>query len=101
MTEEQFKLLPTREKWLHVEKCLNYIKMLDSMLRPTASKDIAIDWPMRKDQYERWTHVKNLYALNRDEMSNTLEEDRFSFCKNVLEQVFTYELDEAIRKTIE
>jgi hypothetical protein len=56
---------------------------------------------MRLDQYQRWMHVKDLYAEHRDELSDTLGEPRFEQAKVIIEGVFTMEVDDALRDVIE
>jgi len=55
----------------------------------------------RAHQYQRWSHVKSLYAAHRDEMVNTLDNDTYAEYKNILEKVFTMELDDALRDAID
>lgn len=56
---------------------------------------------LRLDQYQRWSHIKNLYAAHRDEMVNTLDIPQYEECKNILERIFTMELDDALRDVID
>ncbi|CAM6003867.1 unnamed protein product [Sphagnum balticum] len=56
---------------------------------------------LRVDQYQRWSHVKNLYAEHRDEMANALDSQDFEKCKAILERIFTMEVDDALRDILE
>ena len=47
-----------------------------------------------------WKEVKDLYAEYRDELSNTLDNERFASCRDILEKVFTEELDEALKQVL-
>jgi exonuclease VII large subunit len=109
MTLEEFSNLNTIQKWHHIKAVMDYIEQTElhySLRRrlnphhPKAHVDeerIAL----RKDQYERWAHLKDLYASCRDELSNTQGYADFENCKNILERIFTNELDEALRDVIE
>jgi hypothetical protein len=108
MTEEEFTALTLSEKWRHVSTVMDYITSTDKMyqlrkrLNPHHPKEQAKEEQrnMRLDQYQRWAHVKSLYALHRDEMTNTLDSQEYAKCKLILESVFTLELDDALREVI-
>jgi hypothetical protein len=55
---------------------------------------------IRSRQYEMWKEVKDLYAEHRDELSNTLDSERFASCRDILEKIFTEELDEALKQVL-
>jgi hypothetical protein len=66
---------------------------------PEQMRDEAIAF--RTSQWAKWSDLKDLYAENRDEMSNTLENKSFIECKSIFEKIFTVELDDALRSTLE
>jgi len=123
MTEEEFSTLPTAAKWEHVRTTMNYITNMDARyenikdsydlrrrLNPHHSDEyVKLEEKeikhkqrnLRIDQYQRWTHVKNLYAAHRDEMVNTFENPLYEECKSVLERIFTMEVDDALRNVLE
>ncbi len=123
MTEEEFTKLSLAEKWVHVTQVMDYILNMEKnytltktgfdmrrRLNPHHSKeDVAQETKalkeqqrnLRIDQYQRWAHIKSLYAVHRDEMVNTLENDKYSEYKNILENVFTLEFDDALREVID
>lgn len=123
MTEEEFSKLPLVDKWTHVAAVMDYILKMEQnytltstgynmrrRLNPHHSKeDVAKEDKavkeqqrnLRTDQYQRWSHIKGLYAVHRDEMVDTLDNSRFAEYKNILENVFTLEFDDALRDVIE
>ena len=52
---------------------------------------------LRLDQYQRWSHVKALYCIHRDELADTLGNEDYTECKNIMEKMFTLEVDDALR----
>lgn len=123
MTEEEFAKLSLAEKWSHVTHVMDYILSMEKNYTLTATgynmrrrlnphhpkedvakEDKAIKEQQRNlriDQYQRWAHIKSLYAVHRDEMVNTLDNDKYSEYKNILENVFTLEFDDALREVID
>ena len=109
MTCEQFAALSLLDKWYHLKTTMDYIVKMDSAygMRARLNPHHNIkgkkleERNLRLDQYQRWSHVKNLYAEHRDEMVNTLETPEFEKCKSILERVFTMELDDALRDVID
>jgi hypothetical protein len=108
MSEEEFAKLTLQAKWNHVRETMSYIQSMENMydlrsrLNPHhPEKDKKYErLRMRTDQYQRWMHIKCLYAANRDEMANTLDSKEFNSCKEILEKIFTMELDNALRDII-
>lgn len=108
MSEDDFSKLTIEHKWSHIKETMDYIVSMDtaySMRRrvnPHHPKKQQIEETrtVRQDQYDRWAHVKNLYAAHRDQLANTCENSEFEKCKNILERIFTAELDDALRKTL-
>ena len=108
MTEEEFAQLTTSHKWSHIKETMDYISVMDnaySMRRrlnphhpPKQSSQETRN--LRTEQYQRWLHIKNLYAGHRDELANTLENTDFEKCKSILERIFTEELDDVLRSTL-
>ena len=109
MSEEEFATLDTQSKWYHIEQTMLYIMSMDKAVEhKMGTNAYGMDQKkrdqirsMRLDQYQRWSHVKNLYAVHRDELVNTLENTRFEECKSILERIFTNELDDALRDVID
>jgi exonuclease VII large subunit len=105
MTEDEFTALSTFDKWSHIKKTMDYIVQMDhhyglrTRLNPHHAKEQQKQEQrnLRTDQYQRWGHIKNLYGANRDELVNTLELPDFENCKNILERIFTMEVDDALR----
>jgi len=109
MSEEEFAVLETQGKWIHIEETMQYIANMDKMynLRTRMNPHHPEDQKrqeqrnLRVDQYERWSHIKNLYATHRDELINTFDNPKFEECKSILERIFTLELDDALRDVID
>jgi hypothetical protein len=115
MDEADFAKLDLAGKWTHVGIIMNYITTMDQQydrLQPSAGvseaytklldkEDKHRQRNIRIDQAQRLAHVKNLYAANRDEMVNTLDNEKWAEYKSILEQVFTAELDDALRDVLE
>lgn len=123
MTEEEFSALPTLGKWVHIQKTMDYIIKMDAQyegikrgfdlrrrLNPHhPPEDVAKETEsirteqcnLRLDQYQRWSHIKNLYAAHRDELVNTFGDSGYEECKSILERIFTMELDDALRNVID
>jgi len=108
MTEEEFTKLSLADKWVHVTQVMDYIIKMDSnysfrrRLNPHHPKEQAKEEQrnLRVDQYQRWAHIQKLYSSHRDEMANTMENAKFSEYKQILEKVFTMEVDDALRDII-
>lgn len=109
MSEEEFTKLSLLDKWVHLKTTMDYIVKVDSAYsmrvrlnphHPVKHKKEE-ERNLRIDQYQRWSHVKNLYAEHRDEMMNTLDSPEFEECKSILERIFTMELDDALRDVID
>jgi hypothetical protein len=122
MSEEEFAKLTLAEKWAHVVQVMEYILKMEQSYSGTLvsyglrrrynphhakeqvdqeSKAIKEHHRnLRIDQYQRWAHIKGLYSNHRDEMTNTLENEKYSEYKNILESVFTMEVDDALRDII-
>jgi hypothetical protein len=123
MSEEEFTALTLADKWAHVAQVMDYILKIEKTYTSTAvgfdmrrrlnphhaKEDVASETKaikqqqrnLRIDQYQRWSHIKSLYAVHRDDMINTLESDKYAEYKNILENVFTLEFDDALRETLE
>lgn len=109
MTEEEFANMAASGKWSHIKTMMDYIVRMDSMY--TLRKRYNPHHPLgqqkdeernlRADQYQRWAHLKNLYANHRDELTDTLGVPEYESCKSIIERVFTQELDDALRDVIE
>jgi hypothetical protein len=109
MSEDDFAKLDTVGKWQHLSTTMDYIVSMDNTysLRRRYNPHHPADQVkeekrnLRTDQYQRWAHLKNLYAAHRDELANTLDSDKFAECKRIIEGVFTLEFDDALRDVIE
>lgn len=109
MSEEDFAKLDARAKWQHIVATMDYIQSMDTAygmrerLNPHHPEEHRKQEKrsMRLDQYQRWTHVKTLYAINRDELNDTLDNQRFIEAKTILESIFTTELDDAMREVVD
>jgi len=108
--KDNFALYKTEEKWDSICTRMRNIQQAEtafSMRRrvnPHHSKEQVRQETraFRVEQYIKWCEVKDLYAEHRDEMaSNTCNNARYVECKDILERIFTMELDEALRETIE
>ena len=108
MIEEDFAVLSTADKWAHIKDTMHYIMQMDSTyslrvrLNPHHPKEQQKEEQrnLRVDQYQRWSHIKNLYAEHRDELANTIENPEFEKCKSILERIFTMEVDDVLRSTL-
>lgn len=123
MTEEEFSAIPIEGKWAHLKKTMDYIVKIDAAYNNNTrafdlrrrlnphhpEEDVAEEKSrfakeqrnLRVDQYQRWAHIKNLYAAHRDELSNTLSNPEYEEAKSIFERIFTMELDDALRDVIE
>jgi len=108
MSEEEFSTLTPEHKWSHIKETMDYIVKMDSMysmrkrFNPHHPQEQQREETrvVRADQYQRWSHIKALYSVHRDELSNTMENEDFEKCKSILERIFTTEVDEALRNII-
>jgi hypothetical protein len=109
MNEEEFATKDTLQKWQHITQVMNYIIDMDKMVEIRMRYNTNHPEKQRKeeqrnmriDQYQRWAHIKNLYATHRDELSNTLDNEKFAEFKSILERIFTMEVDDALREIVE
>lgn len=109
MSDEEFAELSLERKWSHIHTVMTYIQNMENVyemrrrLNPHHPKKTVKEESrnLRVDQYQRYSHIKDLYAQHRDEMVNTLESKVFAEAKNILEQVFTMELDDALHTVLD
>lgn len=109
MTLEEFSILDTQFKWIHIKQVMDYISQMDVHYNLRKRYNAHHEEIQRKqeernlrlDQVQRWGHIKDLYAAHRDELNNTLDNQEFQECKSIIERVFTLELDDALRNVIE
>jgi hypothetical protein len=109
MTSEQFAALKTSSKWKYITSEMDDIQSAETAFslrrrfNPHHPADVVRKetTEFRLAQWARWCAVKDLYAEHRDEMSKTDEISRFINAKELLERIFTQELDEALRSTLE
>jgi hypothetical protein len=108
VTETEFAILPLPDKWAHIKKTMDYIVTMDSAYsmrtrlnphHPEKDKKLE-ERNLRLDQYQRWSHIKALYSVHRDELSNTLGDTEYEESKSILERIFTAEVDDALRDII-
>src|ERR1035437_2275223 len=108
MSEEEFTALSHADKWRHIKETMDYIAKaenaysLRTRFNPHHPKEQKQQerYSLRIDQYQRWAHVKNLYAEHRDALANTLENPEYEQCKSILERIFSTEVDDALRSII-
>lgn len=106
---EKFALYKTEEKWDSICTRMRVIQQeetnfsLRRRLNPQHADKVVREETrrFRTIQYQKWCEVKDLYAEHRDEMANTCNNARYAECKDILERIFTMELDEALRETLE
>lgn len=104
-----FALAHTAQKWEIIHQTMREISASESAfsmrrrLNPHhSSQDVKDETrAFRIEQYQKWCEIKDLYAEFRDEMANTAENSHYEQCKNILERIFTEELDEALRQTLD
>lgn len=109
MTSEAFAAKNTVGKWEWIHQSMAAIASAESAfsmrrrLNPHHPLEQAREETraFRLEQYQKWCEIKDLYAQHRDEMANTFESVNYQRCKNILERIFTDELDEALRQTLE
>ena len=123
MTEEEFSALSLPDKWAHIHKTMDYIVQTDSKYSSTKNmfdmrKRYNPHHPaaqveeetrlfkeqqrnLRIDQHQRWSHIKALYSINRDELSDTLGIKDYEESKRIMERIFTLEVDDALRDIID
>lgn len=105
----EFKDYTTLEKWDSIHTCINNLLRAEDAfslrrrVNPHHKKEQVREETrlFRTEQYAKWSEVKELYVEFRDELSNTFGDKRFVECRNILERIFTVELDEALRQTLE
>lgn len=108
MKSIEFKQLPLEAKWIVINKIMSDIASNDAMfsmrrrLNPHHSKKQSEleTKTFRISQLAAWNNVKELYAEFRDELVDTRNNDEYIKCKEILERIFTQDLDDALRKTI-
>jgi len=109
MTEDDFAKLSLEKKWEHLTSTMNYIVKMDSAyemrrrLNPHHPEEHKKEETrnFRINQYQMWSNVKDLYAAHRDEMINTMSNEEYEKSKNILERIFTMELDAALHDVLE
>ena len=108
MTEEDFAKMTLLDKWIHIADVMSYIQSMDKYVslrmryntnHPEVQRKQE-ERRVRTDQYDRWRHIKDLYAAHRDELANTFDNERYQECRSILEKVFVSELDDAIREVV-
>lgn len=107
--EKYFGDLSLQDKWVWIKQQMDFISKQEiafNMRRrfnphhsPEQAKGETITY--RMTQYEKWCEIKDLYAFHRDELANTLENESFEEYKHILERIFTQDLDNALRQTLE
>ena len=108
MNEEEFSKLDLSAKWAHISTTMDYIVRMDDVysmrrrLNPHHPEKYVKEEQrnLRLDQVQRWRHVMTLYSINRNEMANTLENDKYAECRTIIERVFTQEVDDALHNII-
>lgn len=118
-----FSTLSTEGKWQHIADVMDYIIRGENQLKG-AEKAFLMrrrlnphhpadqveqetnafkeSWDQQRNkQYVEWLNVKDLYATHRDELANTLDTEKYVEYKNILEKIFTDELDNALRNTLD
>lgn len=106
---EDFAKLSTEDKWRHIAIGMKSIQSDDTTfslrrrMNPhhTPQQKREESRAFRISQYSRWSELKDLYAEFRDELSNTQGREQFEECKSILERIFTVELDDALKSTLE
>ena len=109
MTPEEFAVLTTGEKWAHINVVMAYIANMDRAynMRVRLNPHHPVEHQkqeernVRLDQFQRWSHVKDLYAAHRDELANTLDNERYQECRSIMERIFTTEVDDALRGIVD
>ena len=108
MNREAFLLASTQGKWQIISFAMKEIASAETAfsmrrrLNPHHSKKDVQDETraFRIQQYQKWCNIKDLYAEARDEMANVFENKDYENCRNILERIFTQELDDELRKTL-
>lgn len=104
-----FAKYKTEEKWDSIATGMRNLQQSETAfsmrrrLNPHHSdKDVKDETSrFRASQYVEWCKIKDLYAEHRDELACTFENNSYISCRNVLELIFTNELDDALRQTLE
>jgi hypothetical protein len=103
-----FDEMTTAQKWHRLSLMMSYVASMDvtrdlrsryNTNHPEEQRKEE-DRAMRIEQYTKWLEVKDLYAAHRDELSNTFGDKQHERHRNILEKIFTDELDEELRKLI-
>jgi hypothetical protein len=108
VTEEEFATKSTEAKWQHIKTTMDYIVGMDNAynmrlrLNPHHPEEHKKEEQrrLRVDQYQRWAHIKALYSINRDELSNTLGMPEYEEAKSIMERIFSTEVDDALREIV-
>jgi len=106
---EDFSKYSTEEKWDSINTSMRVLQQEETAfeLRRRLNthhhpKQIQEETRrFRMDQWIKWCEVKDLYAEHRDELADTLGDESYQTCRSILERIFTNELDDALRKTLE
>lgn len=99
-TEEKWDSLATRMRNIQqAETAYSLRRRLNPHHPPADARKEA--HAFRTEQYKLWCEVKDLYAEHRDELANTCDRSQYKECRDILERIFTNELDEALRQTLE
>lgn len=122
MTEAEFALIPLVGKWAYIKRTMDEIHQLDvshehkdnsyklrrrynpnhseAMVKLEEKQLKHEQRAIRIEQNAKWQWVKTLYAVNRDELADTLGDDGYAECHSIMERIFTNEVDDALRKIL-
>jgi hypothetical protein len=105
---KEFADYSTEEKWDSINTRMRNIEQAETAysLRRRVNPHHSIEHvraeakAFRADQYAKWCEIKDLYAEFRDELANTCSRPAYITCRDILERIFTVELDDALRETL-
>jgi len=99
-TEEKWDSIHTRMRVIAQEETAYSLRRRLNPHHPLVQQRAEAK-AFRHQQWEKWCEIKDLYAEHRDELANTQGRSQYTECRDILERIFTNELDEALRQTLE
>ena len=108
MNSEEFGKLDASGKWNFISQEMEGIAALERVhefrkrLNPHHSKAQQREEAenIRKSQYIRWVAIKELYTEYRDDLVDTLNDERHTQFKSILERILVQDFDNELRKII-
>jgi len=106
---KDFAKKPVTEKWEYVHRAMNAISRRETAfslrrrVNPHHTEE-QVEYEKKAllmQQYGELCEIKALYSEFRDDMANTCENEGYTQDKNILERLFTQDVDKALHDIID